>query len=72
MPAVPIVIPVFARDDVFETVRFLRSQDYAAKLRFVIIDNGNDAELSSRLRTAKWRFCRNERWLCGFDRDMER
>lgn len=45
-----VVIPVFARDDVFETVAFLRAQDYASGLYFIVIDNGNDAELSSRLK----------------------
>ena len=58
MPVVPIVIPVFAREDVFKTVRFLRSQDYASKLHFVIIDNGNAAELSRRLAALAGDDCR--------------
>ena len=48
--AIPVVIPVFARDDVFGTVAFLRNQDYASGLYFIVIDNGNAAELSSRLK----------------------
>lgn len=47
--AVPVVIPVFGREDVFEVVALLRSQAYAAQLRFIVIDNGNEAELSGRL-----------------------
>ena len=48
-PSVPVVIPVFGREDVFETVARLRSQGYAAGLRFVIVDNGNEPTLSARL-----------------------
>ena len=47
---VPIVIPVFGREDAFGTVSLLRAQDYAAGLRFVIVDNGNAPELSTRLK----------------------
>lgn len=46
---IPVVIPVFGREDVFATVERLRAQAYASQLRFVVIDNGNAAELSGRL-----------------------
>lgn len=46
---VPVIIPVFGREDVFETVARLRLQEYAAQLRFVVIDNGNEPGLSMRL-----------------------
>lgn len=45
----PVVIPVFGREDVFATVEMLRSQEYASSLRFIVIDNGNGPELSVRL-----------------------
>ena len=47
--SVPVIIPVYGRDDVFQTVDILRSQGYANGLRFVIVDNGNERELSWRL-----------------------
>ena len=47
--SVPVIIPVYGRDDVFTTVEMLRSQGYADCLRFVIVDNGNGPELSARL-----------------------
>ena len=47
--SVPVIIPVYGRDDVFQTVDILRSQGYANGLRFVIVDNGNERELSLRL-----------------------
>ena len=50
MPLMPVIIPVFGREDVFDTVKFLRAQDYASSLRFFVIDNGNVAELSVRLK----------------------
>ena len=46
---IPVIIPVYRRDDVFAIVEMLRSQAYAASLRFVVIDNGNGPELSLRL-----------------------
>ncbi len=55
---VPVVIPVFGRDDVFETVEMLRAQVYAAQLRFIVIDNGNGADLSARLATLAAADCR--------------
>lgn len=48
---VPIIIPVFGREDVFGTVSMLRTQDYAARLHFIVIDNGNGPELSIRLKS---------------------
>ena len=45
---IPVVIPVFGREDVFATVERLRAQAYASQLRFVVIDNGNAAELSGQ------------------------
>ena len=47
--SIPVVIPVFGREDVFATIEMLRSQVYAAALRFIVIDNGNGPELSARL-----------------------
>ena len=47
---IPVVIPVFGREDVFGTVGFLRQQPYAGQLRFFVIDNGNRPELSMRLK----------------------
>lgn len=47
---IPVVIPVFGREDVFGTVGFLRQQPYAGQLRFFVIDNGNKPELSMRLK----------------------
>ena len=58
MDIVPVVIPVFGREDVFETVALLRSQAYAAQLRFVVIDNGNEAGLSGRLAALDGDDCR--------------
>lgn len=49
MMNVAVVIPVFARSDVFATIGFLRAQDYANRLMFVVVDNGNAPELSARL-----------------------
>ncbi len=46
---VPVVIPVYGRDDVFSTVAMLRQCEYASCLRFIVIDNGNGCELSTRL-----------------------
>ena len=50
MSIVSIIIPVYGREDAFATVALLRAQQYADKLRFVIVDNGNVPELSARLR----------------------
>lgn len=57
MPVIPVVIPVYAREDVFATVAFLRGQSYAQHLRFVIIDNGNAAELSARIKALEGADC---------------
>ena len=54
---IPVVIPVFGREDVFETVARLRSQGYAAGLRFVIVDNGNEPTLSARLASLAGENC---------------
>ena len=55
---IPVVIPVFGREDVFGTVALLRSQEYAAQVRFIVIDNGNEAELSARLASLSGEDCR--------------
>ena len=55
---IPVVIPVFGREDVFGTVALLRSQEYAAQVRFIVIDNGNEAELSARLASLAGEDCR--------------
>lgn len=47
---IPVIIPVYGREDAFATLALLRAQPYADKLRFVIIDNGNGHELSARLK----------------------
>ena len=56
--SIPVVVPVFGREDVFETVARLRSQAYAARLRFIVIDNGNGQELSGRLAALAGEDCR--------------
>ena len=50
MKPVSVVIPVYGRDDALETVPFLMRQPYADALRIVVIDNGNVAERSARLK----------------------
>lgn len=55
---VPVVVPVYGREDVFATVEMLRSQAYAAQLRFIVIDNGNEADLSARLASLAGEDCR--------------
>lgn len=55
---VPVVIPVYGREDVFATTEFLRAQPYAASLRFVVIDNGNASALSGRLKALEGADCR--------------
>ena len=54
---IPVVIPVFGRADVFATIALLRAQSYAQKLFFIVIDNGNEATLSSRLATLAGEDC---------------
>ena len=54
---IPVVVPVFGREDVFETVAKLRSQEYAAQMRFVVIDNGNETGLSARLASLAGEDC---------------
>lgn len=51
MEKVSVVIPVFGREDVFASVAMLRTQEYAAALCFIIIDNGNELPLATRLAT---------------------
>ena len=55
---VPVIVPVYGREDVFATVALLRAQPYADKLRLVIVDNGNKAELSLRLKALEGADCR--------------
>lgn len=55
---IPVVVPVFGREDVFETVARLRSQEYAVQMRFIVIDNGNEAGLSARLASLAGEDCR--------------
>ena len=57
VPLLPVVVPVYGRDDVFSILGTLRSQKYADSLRFFIIDNGNGAELSGRLRALAGKDC---------------
>lgn len=47
---IPIVIPVFGREDVFRTVPFLMGLAEASRIRLFVIDNGNGPELSGRLK----------------------
>ena len=54
---IPVVVPVFGREDVFETIAKLRSQEYAAQMRFVVIDNGNETGLSARLASLAGEDC---------------
>jgi len=50
MRPVAVVIPVYGREDVFATVPFLLRQPYAGALRIVVVDNGNGAACSARLK----------------------
>jgi len=50
MNPVSIIIPVYGRDDALATVPFLLRQPYADAIRIIVVDNGNDAERSSRLK----------------------
>ena len=52
-----VVIPVFGREDVFGTVAFLREREYARRLRFVVVDNGNADGLSAKLSALKGDDC---------------
>ena len=54
---VPVIIPVYGRDDVFPTVEMLRSQGDFDNLRFVIVDNGNERALSARLASLAGEDC---------------
>lgn len=58
MHTVPVVIPVFGREDVFGTVSFLRSMSYSGNMRFIVVDNGNAPELSARLAGLQCDDCR--------------
>ena len=53
LETISVVIPVFGRDDVMRTVAFLLAQEYADKLRIVVVDNGNAPELSGRIAGLK-------------------
>lgn len=55
--SIPVIIPVYGRDDVFQTVEMLRSQAYAAQVRFIVIDNGNEPGLSARLAALAGKDC---------------
>lgn len=55
---VSVVIPVFARDEVFLTIQELRSHPPKGfHLSFIIVDNGNDEPLANRLATLKGKDC---------------
>lgn len=49
MEKVSVVIPVFGREDVFDSVAMLRAQEYAGALRLIIVDNGNEPVLAARI-----------------------
>lgn len=55
---VPVIIPVYGREDVFATLALLRAQSYAGSLRFIVIDNGNKSDLSGRLKALEGEDCR--------------
>jgi GT2 family glycosyltransferase len=55
---IPVVIPVYGREDVFPTMALLRSQEYVGSLRFIVVDNGNGPELSARLAALAGDDCR--------------
>ena len=57
MKKIPVIIPVFGRADAFATIALLRAQSYAPKLYFIVIDNGNEATLSSRLASLAGEDC---------------
>ena len=57
MLRIPVIIPVYGREDVFATTALLRAQPYADRLRFVIVDNGNKTELSARLKALEGADC---------------
>lgn len=48
--SIAIVIPVYKRECVFSLVAYLCRQTYPYRLYFIIVDNGNEKCLSSRLR----------------------
>ena len=50
MRPIPVVIPVYGREDAFAAAALLRGQPYADRLRLVIVDNGNRPGLSARLK----------------------
>ena len=52
-PRTCVLIPVYGREDVFVTIDFLRKSPYANDLFFVVVDNGNEPELGSRLLELK-------------------
>ena len=58
MLPIPVIIPVYGREDAFATTALLHAQPYADKLRFVIVDNGNKIELSARLKALEGADCR--------------
>ena len=50
MTPVSVVIPVYGRDDALATEPFLLGQPYADFLWIAVVDNGNAAERSARIR----------------------
>ena len=57
LSVIPVIIPVYGREDVFATMALLRAQPYADKLQFVIIDNGNASGFSARLKALEGADC---------------
>ena len=57
MHLIPVIIPVYGREDVFATTALLRAQPYAGSLRVVLVDNGNVPELSARLKALEGADC---------------
>lgn len=50
LPTVTAIIPVYGRDDVIQTIAFLREHPPSGcRLRFIIVDNGNAPSRSERL-----------------------
>ncbi len=54
---ISVIIPVFIRENVFDTIAFLEKQSYFGQLKIVVVDNGSAPELSARLATLKTRGC---------------
>ncbi len=58
MRDIAVIIPVFGREDVFTTIAFLRGTQEASRLVYIVIDNGNKEDLSSRLALLATEDCR--------------